>query len=134
MTEPTDTLASAKPPPRATVMKRYKRLQLRGFTIIAWLLIVAMVALGVLSETYLNTLNLPRPHAKEGWNARLDAVFLQAAIKLMHACGMSMSAIRVTMVVIVLISLCGIAAVVVHLMRAAPPKAQRLRKKEAIAQ
>ena len=65
MNESTEPVVSSKPPPRPTVMKRYKRLQLRGIAVIASLLIVAMLALGLFTATFPPLRHTHPPYTRE---------------------------------------------------------------------
>jgi len=130
MTEPDIKVAANASVPRATLMKRYKRLQIRGIALVACLVVVGLYALLVLSETYFNSLNRPRTFTKQERSARLTAVFVHAFIKLLQLCGLSIFAIRIAMVVIAVICAVAIVGTIVYVKRAAPPKAERLQKKQ----
>jgi len=139
MTEPDVKVAANASVPRGTLMKRYKRIQIRGIAVIACLFVIALFALLTIGESYTG----PGPHwhtrnPQRDLDNRITEAFLEAIIAILRACGLSMTGVRITLVVVVLLCVAAAGGVVLHIRRKAPPKAQKLprnlRKKEAVVQ
>ena len=125
--------------PRATVIRRYRRLVNRGIAIVASLVGTGLLAAMTFSETFPFLQYHGMPYQGSGADRRKETearsffAFLRLIIDGLRGCGLSIAAIRIAMATIFVLCVVAIVYVIIYVKRAAPPKAQRLQKKSVVA-